>query len=210
MPYMRSVHNVSRGLFAGEGPLGIPRLAAEPAPRVTGLVPYNVARLLRGGSTDTVHFYLDDYRFEALWKSPAQYEPLLRRFNGMVTPDFSLYADWPVAMQAWNLYRSRWLGAYYQSRGIPVVAHAAWSDGASLEWCFDGMPRGGPVSVSSVGIGKDPLAIGRFQDGCEELCRRVAPSVVYHYGRPLFKFPCEVVQFDHMPRGLDQYKVREA
>lgn len=57
-----------------------------------------------------VHFYEDDYLFERLWKNPKKYIEILKRYKGVILPDFSLYRDMPLAMQIWNIYRSRAIG----------------------------------------------------------------------------------------------------
>lgn len=57
-----------------------------------------------------VHFFEDDCRIERNWKNPKRYLPILKRFNGVILPDFSLYRDMPFAMKLWNIYRSRAIG----------------------------------------------------------------------------------------------------
>ena len=47
----------------------------------------------------TLHFFVDDYQFERLWNSPKQYIELLKKFDAVLTPDFSLYMDMPLPMQ---------------------------------------------------------------------------------------------------------------
>jgi hypothetical protein len=53
-----------------------------------------------------VHFFLDDARFEGVWHRPHAALPGLARFGAALTPDFSLYAGWPLALQLWNTYRN--------------------------------------------------------------------------------------------------------
>lgn len=65
-----------------------------------------------------VHFYEDDYLFERIWKSPERYLDILKKYKGVILPDFSLYRDMPLAMQIWNIYRSRALGNWFQINGI--------------------------------------------------------------------------------------------
>ncbi len=40
-----------------------------------------------------VHFYEDDFHFERLWDDPAQWLDTLKRFKGVILPDFSVYRD---------------------------------------------------------------------------------------------------------------------
>ena len=37
-----------------------------------------------------VHFYEEDYEFFRLWRNPERYLKRLKRFNGVILPDFSL------------------------------------------------------------------------------------------------------------------------
>lgn len=68
------------------------------------------------------HFFLDDYRFESVWTKPDTALNRLHGFYGALTPDFSLYADWPLAVQQWNHYRRQWLGRYWQEHGLRVIS----------------------------------------------------------------------------------------
>ena len=52
-----------------------------------------------------VHFCIDDYQFERVWRNPQKYIDLLRKFDCVVCPDFSIYIDMPLPMKLWNLYK---------------------------------------------------------------------------------------------------------
>ena len=54
-----------------------------------------------------VIFYEDDERFERIWNNPKAYIEKLKKFNGVISPDFSLYRNMPLVMQQWNTYRGR-------------------------------------------------------------------------------------------------------
>ena len=64
-----------------------------------------------------IHFYIDDYQFERIWNTPDKYMDRLAMFDCVLTPDFSLYMDMPLAMQIWNVYRSRLIGQKMQDSG---------------------------------------------------------------------------------------------
>lgn len=68
-----------------------------------------------------IHFYLDDYQFERVWRFPERYIDLLFDYDCILSPDFSLYMDMPMSLKIWNVYRNRFLGAYYQREGLRVV-----------------------------------------------------------------------------------------
>ena len=43
-----------------------------------------------------VHFYMDDYKFESIWRDPHNALKKLKRCDGIITPDFSTYLDMPI------------------------------------------------------------------------------------------------------------------
>jgi len=46
-----------------------------------------------------VHFYMHDRKFECIWNNPKNYLQNLKKFQGVITPDFSLYRELPMSMQ---------------------------------------------------------------------------------------------------------------
>lgn len=172
--------------FPSDNDLGIPCLTHTPLSRVPAwLIPYRQ----RVRDTDQVHmaglhFFLDDGRFEAVWQRPGQSLPGLRPFAAVLTPDFSLYRDWPLVAQMWNVYRSRWCGAYWQSHGLTVIPTVSWSTAASYDFCFLGIPRRSVVAVATVGLRwrQDAAARSLFLAGFRELVYQLSPSLVLCYG----------------------------
>lgn len=130
-----------------------------------------------------VHFFLDDYRFETVWSRPGKALEALRCYKTLLTPDFSLYRDWPLMLQMWNVYRSRWCGCFWQERGFTVIPTVSWSTTRSFAFCFLGIPRRSIVAVSTVGVNvADLLTYRLFMDGFEEMVARLEPLVVLSYG----------------------------
>ncbi len=144
------------------------------------------------------HFFIDDYQFERVWKSPASYLETLRGYDCVLTPDFSLYMDMPSPMQAWNRYRSQALGRYWQDRGLKVVPTLSWAQPDSYRFCFAGVPKGGTVAVSTVGVKSSPDALAVWEDGMRRAMDRLKPSRVLLYGGDVgFDFgACEVVRYE--------------
>lgn len=131
-----------------------------------------------------IHFYCEDCEFESVWLRANQqpHMPAVVQKAGVcLTPDFSLYSDYPLATQIWNIYRARLLGALWQSQGIQVIPSVAWSGEASLEFCFDGLPTGGTVAIATSYWRKGDEAM--FFAGLNELLQRVQPDTLLVYGR---------------------------
>lgn len=153
----------------------------EPPPDLIG---FNYAKTNRDKNVG-IHFFLDDYQFERVWRRPESYTRMLSQYWAVLTPDFSTYLDMPLPMRLWNMYRSRALGHWWQRQGIPVIPTLQWSDETSLAYSFNGLPHGGIVAVSTVGARKTPEAEDNWRKGIEAALVELAPHHVIHHGRPL-------------------------
>ena len=100
-----------------------------------------------------IHFFLDDYQFNRIWNNPDKYIPYLLKFKYVLSPDFSMYTDYPKAMQLWKHYQKHWIGEYLERFGIKVIPTIGWSDYDSYKWCFDGEPKN--TIVFSRGSGEE-------------------------------------------------------
>lgn len=179
------VMNFSR-VFESSTDYGIPDL--QPTDFVPScLAAWNMPRhrdhaAVSGGA---LHFFLDDYRFESAWSAPERLLPRVLTVGASLTPDFSLWRDVPRASQIWNTYRSRWCGAFWQENGVEVIPTACWGAPDTFDFCFDGIPAGSTVAVSSVGIRSD-LEQALFRTGLRELIRRTQPKLLLSYGELRF------------------------
>lgn len=128
-----------------------------------------------------VHFYIDDYRMEGLYYNPSKSLHRLAQYKFLISPDFSLYKDMPKAIQLFNVFKSRWCGAYWQSQGITVIPNVSWGDASTFEFCFDGIEEGSIVAVGTIGCKRSKLA---FMRGYNEMLKRIDPSVIICFGSP--------------------------
>ena len=149
-----------------------------------GLVTFEVATSDRHPD-EFAHFFIDDYRFERLWNDPERYVPVLKRYGGVLSPDFSLYTDIPLPMQVWNSYRSKALASYWQRCGIDVIPTLCWSDERSYDFAFSGIPERSTVAVSTVGVARNKEARTLFEQGLREAIARLMPQCIVWYGKLL-------------------------
>lgn len=129
-----------------------------------------------------VHMFLDDYQIERLWRTPLKYIEKLRKFDCVFSPDYSVYRDMPVAMQIWNVFRSRLVGQIMQDNEIPVVPTVSWGLPVTFDFAFDGIESGAIVAVSTIGVKRDKIAKQIWRDGMDEMIKRIQPSEVWVYG----------------------------
>ena len=150
-----------------------------------------------------IHFYEDDVSFERIWKNPRKYLPIIKRFKGVIAPDFSLYRDMPLVMQLWNIYRSHAIGSWLQKNGIPVIANVRWGDKRTFEICCNGVPKHATIAIGSHGCIKQKIEREFFIEGLEYVIQRLKPKTIIVYGTApniIFeeykKSGIEILQFD--------------
>lgn len=176
--------NNTHTLYPSSNSWGIPDLpAATTVP--TRLIAYNDRwKVDHPAPGDAVHFFLDDYRFETMWTKPQRGLSRVMRAGLALTPDFSLWREMPLAMQLWQVYRSRWCGAWMRSNGVEVIPTVSWSTRESFDFAFAGIADESIVAVSSVGVrGED--AEKAYRRGIYTMLYTIEPAMVLVYGRSL-------------------------
>lgn len=193
----------TRATFETDDELGIAGVAALDVLPAT-LVNYTARNRLQAPiDGDCVHFFLDDYRFETMWSRPERSLSRVARVGMALTPDFSLYPEMPRMVQMWNVYRSRWCGAWMAHHGVKVVPTVGWSDERSWEYAFRGLHPGGTVAISTVGIMRASVQEkDRFVAGYQAMIDNVSPARVLIYGKRFPGLVDEVEQVYYPPRGF--------
>ena len=129
-----------------------------------------------------VHFFIDDYQFERVWNDPLTNIERLSKFKCLLTPDFSLYLDMPIAMQIWNVYRSRLIGQMMERQGLKVIPTVSWSAPESYTFCFDGLPKRKVLAISTVGVKRSEESLLIYRNGVGEMVKRLTPKKIVLYG----------------------------
>ncbi len=187
------IENTHKAVFEGEGLWDVPKIRGanfdvRTWQKETGgvVIGFNYCKTYLANDLDPketgVHFFLDDYQFERLWRRPDDYTDLLIKFKFVLSPDFSLYTDHPKAVQLFNHYKKHWLAAYWESIGIPVVPTVCWSTADSFSWCFDGEPKNGIAAVSTKGTQRSEETKERFRAGYCAMLKRTEPEQILLFG----------------------------
>lgn len=177
--YKRFTENIEKIVnFEFVGGFGMPLIKNE------DIVLSSQTKSFNNRNSDCValHFFVDDYQFDRLWNSPERYINMFKNYQYICSPDYSLYLDYPKALQIYNTFKKQCLGAYYQAHGIKVVPTVSWSDEESYSWCFDGIEVGSCVACSSVGCMRDLEAKQRFINGFEKMIEVLQPKQILMVG----------------------------
>lgn len=182
---VENILNLAKGNYDGVGDYDIPQLEptyVEEIGNIKEWIGFNYVLSDKEPEGKGVHFFIDDYQFERLWNNPQKYIDKLKRYECVLTPDFSPYGDMPHATQIFNHYRKHWVGAYLQENGVKVVPTIRASrDERSLKWFLDGEPKGGVVCISSMWT-SDKEAKEYFLKEFKMMVETLEPEKIYVYG----------------------------
>lgn len=124
------VSMVERAFFDGE--LEIPHIDAPDAMVIPkGLIPFS-EREKSKDFMDFVCFYEHDVKFRKVLTHTEEYVSDLKRFQGVITPDCSLYIDAPLCVQLISIYLNRAIGYYLRQQGLYVIPNVRWGGMSEL------------------------------------------------------------------------------
>lgn len=198
----RDLENLKKSSFLmlqNEGRYQIPCIKGQIQCNCMQWIGFNYAKACKDTQNTGVHFFVDDYQFERIWTRPAIYAQMLSRYSWVLSPDYSMFTNMPLAMQLWKHYQKQWFGAFCESEGIKVIPTLCWSDDRSFEFCFDGIPKESVVAVSSVGCMNDMQATEKFISGFNKAIDVLEPTQVMLWGaKPEGLRECNLTLFDHL------------
>ena len=166
------------------GEYGIPQL--QPCPLVPDkLFPWEERSKypVNGGA---IHFYCEDVYLSSPWNKAPRLDhvpEVVKRAGVCLTPDYSIFVDYPKAVNIWNVYRARLLGALWQHQGIQVIPSLMWGEILTQgDFLFEGLPAGGTFAIST-GHSQGDEAL--FQEFYTEALKRCQPDNMLVYGQGL-------------------------
>lgn len=189
---MRGLLNDNIARFDSENPFGFPEIfPITEKIDCSRWIDFDTARRKlkpgaqrpRSDGTSGIHFYISDYKYNGVWEYPQRYISLFQRSDYIVAPDFSMYYDWPAALQIYNKYRNHWLAAFYSLYDIHMIPNIRVSTPSTYNWSFCGYPRQSVVAFSDIGSMSDPELRNIVYTAYEEMLYRLAPLQVLYFTR---------------------------
>ncbi|MBO4531949.1 MAG: DUF4417 domain-containing protein [Paludibacteraceae bacterium] len=134
-----------------------------------------------------IHFYCDDHLFDgprnSIWLYPERVFQLLKHFAGIITPDYSTYADFPDPIKRYNTYRMRAFGYACYKEGHSVINNIRWGTDETWSYCYDGAFKGSVVCIGTVASGlRDLDNRNDFNAGFQQMCSVLEPKTILVYG----------------------------
>lgn len=135
-------------------------------------------------------FYEHDIRFRDIVTSTKEQIASLKKFKGVISPDFSLYYDMPLVLQMSNTYLNRQIGHYLQTQGVYVIPNVRWGDERSYSriipdeppFAFLGLEKHGIYSIGTYGCCKTAEYKHHIREGLRSFIKEIEPEIVCVYG----------------------------
>lgn len=124
-------------------------------------------------------FNYDDV-LEAIWKDPLKYISKFYDCLAVASPDFSVFINMNKYEIEHNVFKSRWVGAIWQSMGINVIPTVSWAYEDTYDICFSGLEKNSIVIISTLGVTENKDV---FLKGFEELKKRIEPELIIVLGK---------------------------
>ncbi len=141
-----------------------------------------------------VHFFVDDYRFEGVYRNPEKSLGRLSQYKFLLTPDYSTYSDMNYWRQIESVAHNRWVGAFWQDQGQIVIPTISWSDERSFDFCFDGIEKHSIVAVGMIGCRRCKV---EFIRGYNEMLNRIEPDAIICFGNPFKEMEGRIIPIDY-------------
>ena len=129
-------------------------------------------------------FYAWDEHFDGIWKKVSEYTEniLSDDYVCVISPNYTITCEDPIAFQIWQIYRTRYIARYWQEAGIKVIPDVIWTDERSLEFAFLGIPKNvSCVSLQMQNLINTKEMIQCWEQGLKEMLRVVEPQQILAY-----------------------------
>lgn len=139
-------------------------------------------------------FYQYDHVFDGIhglynsiiYKDEKRLNKFRERFKEVkyiIAPDYSLFGDFPNALQIFNIYKSRvcmcWL---IKNTKAIVIPNVRWTFNFSYEYCFDGIMKGSNIAIGLLGQMHNKDNKKMFLEGFKTAIDKIEPKQIVVYG----------------------------
>lgn len=151
----------------------------------------------------TWHFFVDDYKFTALWKHPESV--LKTKAYNCVEANYTTDDQMPLAVGAYRIYQKRWLARFWQEHGMGIFVDLNVAQKFE-EINFLGVPLGWRSYATSATSSDLPLLEHQVKLALENSGTDIN-LLVYGGGEEVKQY-CGWMGFVHIPEARGQAKVK--
>lgn len=126
----------------------------------------------------TIMEFLYALKYDKLYNIYIRLDRIIKSimaFEGIITPDFSLYPEMETVERIRNCFLSRTVAYHMQQSGANIIPSIAWADISDFEWCLDGIPKHSSVAISTNGCKSEEYSKKIFLEGTAMLQHKLKP-----------------------------------
>lgn len=146
-------------------------------------------------------FFTHDQHIETWWANPAYRvgQILIKGVKNIVIPDYSLWDFAPTAAHIWSVYRSMWMGRYFQEAGLNVIPRIEFFQPKSQHFTLMGIPYNAPIVATQFQTEFDDANIKDIENNLRDALTIIGAKRLLVYagvrGREMvekFDLPCDL------------------
>lgn len=111
----------------------------------------------------------------------------------IICPDYSITGDMPLALQIYNVYRSRVVAIWIRDNcNCILIPNLRFNNSKSYEFCFDGIAYKSVVCLSIYSLCRRKDDVENLINGLHEAIKTICPSAIILYGE------CELSKYNQI------------
>lgn len=198
---VRGLENYNKAVFESDNYFDFPVITRvrNNISLIPKFLDFDTFRRKKTFQNNGVHFFIDDYKFQCIWNSPERYSSMFQKSELVIMPDFSLYYDFPLALQIYNKYRNHWLANYYSVNGVKVIPNISVSTSDCWEWSFLGYPQKSVLAFCDIGSIRNSTSRDVLCKSYEEMIKRLNPIQILYFTRSKKSAPseCDIIELSY-------------
>lgn len=190
---------VTRPLWAKfeEGKFGIPKMWRTKIDKerasFLNILKFKNLYVSKDLSNTLISNFSFDYDLDIIWRNPYSKIDKLRKSAVVLSPDFSISKGMREAQVIENTFKNRRLCCFYQEWFVDVIPAVSWAEEWTYEICFEGIPYGNPIAISTIGVEDKDM----FLKGYNFCINKINPEYIICFGKPINGMTGSLIVFDY-------------
>ncbi|MCR5183936.1 MAG: DUF4417 domain-containing protein [Opitutales bacterium] len=173
------------------------------------LIPYHLTKPNdKKNKNCGVHFFIDDYHFSEVFEKPGIAFKRICDYKFLMTPDASLYREMPKWKLIENIGKSRYCGAYWQSKGKTIIPTISWAGLSTIDICTSAIEKGCVIAISTIGC---QMSKFDFLVGYDRVIKTLEPATIICVGKTFKEMTGNIitVKYSRTRKIISEEKILE-
>jgi hypothetical protein len=146
------------------------------------IIPFDKIKYCKIPKETYVCFYCQDKNFLKVIKNPKNFLGVLRKFDGIIGLDFSIYTDMPKIQQKYNIMVNLSITEYFAEQGIKIIPNIRFGTESTFEDYKEAIPRNTFLAIGTYGSIKTKKQKNIWLDVIIKIIEEFEPRGIIVYG----------------------------